>query len=391
MQLGKSFRLTGKNFQSWKTFTLPVKGFTAIVGSSDRGKSAIIRSLRGVLRNEVGANQIQFGEKEASVILEPETGEVIALSRNLKTTNYSVGDEEFAKLNGALPPVMLDLKCGTVDVGGVKLDPIFAGQFDQQFMLSLTPNELNAIFGLFSSTEKLTAGKKAASSKNAELTATAKYIATETQESEAKQARLKLLLEDFDEAEVALDALDAKCKRIETILNQLDDLKLLQEKVEALSEATLPIPTTEALEASITLARTIRGYVRASENKAKYNKAASVKLPDTSKLVRLSSLLPKITKYITSAKRLKALELVNQIDPEKWSGSIKLIYEKRAPLGMLSNYIKANSSCESTNASLGELDSQYQLLTASLDELQSDGVQCPSCGHYFTTGENHGN
>jgi energy-coupling factor transporter ATP-binding protein EcfA2 len=391
MELGKTFRLTGKNFQSWKSFTLPVKGFTVIVGPSDRGKSAIIRSLRGVLRNEVGANQIQFGEKEASVILEPETGEVIALSRNSKTTNYSVGDEEFAKLNGALPPSMLDLKCGTVDVGGVKLDPIFAGQFDQQFMLSLTPNELNAIFGLFSSTEKLTAGKKAASSKNAELTATAKYIATETQESEAKQARLKLLLDDFDEAEVTFDALALKCRDTETVLDQLDDLKALDEKVLTLSAVLRPIPTTERLEVSVALARMIRGYIKAAANTAKYTEVVSVALPDTSKLVRLTELLPKVSKYIASAKRLKALKSAEKIDPEKWTKAVAALYEKKAPLSMLSNYLKTISSCTSIKASLEELNSQYQSLSAKLAELQSDGIQCPSCGHYFTTGEKHGN
>ena len=390
MQLGKSFKLSGKNFQSWKNFTLPVKGFTVIVGPSDRGKSAIIRSLRGVLRNEVGANHIQYGEKEASVTLEPEDGEIIALSRNSKTTNYTVGDEEFSKLAGNLPPMMDELRCGIVEVGGVKLDPIFASQFDQQFMLSLTPNELNAIFGLFSSTEKLTAGKKAASTKNAELTATAKYIATETQESEAKQARLSLLLDDFEEAETAFDALDTKCSRIEAILGYLDDLALLQRRVALFSQAGKPLPTTEELEHSVALARMIRSYLRTLDNKTKYEKLTSVVIPDTTKLTRLSSVIPKINKYTASASRARALKSVNKINPDKWTAAIELLYEKKAPLSMLSNYIKAASSCASLRESLESANSEYQLVSAKLAELQSDGTQCPNCGHYFNTGEKHG-
>jgi energy-coupling factor transporter ATP-binding protein EcfA2 len=390
MQLGKTFRLSGKNFQSWKSFSLPVKGFTVIVGPSDRGKSAIIRSLRGVLRNEVGANHIQFGEKEASVTLEPEEGEIISLSRNAKTTTYSIGDEEFAKLAGNLPPVMAELKCGVVDVGGVKLDPIFAGQFDQQFMLSLTPAELNAIFGLFSSTEKLTAGKKAASSKNAELTATAKYIATETQESEAKQARLGLLIDDFEEAEMAFDALDRKCGRLEATLAQLEELRLLGRKVAVLGKASKPIPSTDELEHSVTLVRMIRGYIKALNSKTRYTKATEVSVPDTTKLVRLASIIPKITKYTTSASKVRALNIVKKVNSDKWVQSIEALKSQKLPLELLSNYLKATSSCVSINSSLEELNSQYQSLTAKLVELQSDGVQCPNCGHYFNTGETHG-
>ena len=68
--MAKTYKLSAKNFQSWRDFSLPMTGFTVIIGPSDRGKSAIIRALRGVLRNQVGANHITYGEKDVSVSLE---------------------------------------------------------------------------------------------------------------------------------------------------------------------------------------------------------------------------------------------------------------------------------------------------------------------------------
>jgi len=388
--LGKSFKLSGRHFQSWKSFHLSVKGFTVIVGPSDRGKSAILRSLRGILRNEVGANHITYGEKEVNITLEPEEGEVIALSRNAKTTNYTIGDAEFSKLAGGIPPAMEDLKCGSVDIGGVKLDPIFAGQFGQQFMLELSPNELNAIFGLFSSTEKLNSGKKQASLKNAELTSTAKYIATDIQESELKRALLASLVTEFDEATKPLEALSEQCDTLEATLNSLEHLALVKRKVGALSGIKRPIPSLDELESALYHARLIRNYIRSANSRNNYLNGASIEIPRTASIIKLMELIPKVNKYTTSVNKAKSFRAITKVNSDKWIQNIEKLQGIKTLLTMVTNYLESMESQKNLKIKISEFNSEYQLLTDRLVELQNDGVQCPNCGHYFNTGEKHG-
>lgn len=65
-----SYLLNIQNFQSISSLSLPIKGFTALVGKSNRGKSAILRSIRAILLNEWNAGFIKNGEKETQISFE---------------------------------------------------------------------------------------------------------------------------------------------------------------------------------------------------------------------------------------------------------------------------------------------------------------------------------
>lgn len=80
-----SYILNIQNFQSIQSLSLPVKGFTALVGKSNRGKSAIIRALRAILLNEWSAGYVRAGEKETLISFEikEKTPYLLALFPNL--------------------------------------------------------------------------------------------------------------------------------------------------------------------------------------------------------------------------------------------------------------------------------------------------------------------
>lgn len=183
--------LTLKDFQGWESATVKVRGFTVIRGESSRGKSAIARALRAILRNALAEKQIRIGTKEARVALVLDDHE-IETSRNRKgSATYVVDGAEFSKLGGAVPPVMENWGFQPVEVNGVKVDPIFAGQFDSQFLLSSSPAETSAILNAFSSTERLDQGRKTLKSEVAEVDAEAKVLGGQVSALEAQVAALE--------------------------------------------------------------------------------------------------------------------------------------------------------------------------------------------------------
>ncbi len=64
------YKLTIKNFQSISDLEIVLKGFSTLVGKSNRGKSAIVRALRAILCNEWNPSYLKEGEKECILSFE---------------------------------------------------------------------------------------------------------------------------------------------------------------------------------------------------------------------------------------------------------------------------------------------------------------------------------
>lgn len=93
-------RLTIKNFQSISETTLdfPV-GITAIIGSSNAGKTSILRALSCLLTNSSEAkSHIRRGSKELEVSLELDNRPKITWTRTPKESKYDIKDESYVKV-----------------------------------------------------------------------------------------------------------------------------------------------------------------------------------------------------------------------------------------------------------------------------------------------------
>ena len=138
-------RLVIENFQSHKSTELTFSGgLNVIVGSSDQGKSAIVRAVKWVLYNEPrGTDFIRQGTKSARVMLELSNGYAITRERTPSKNRYILKDPqnnmsiyegfgneippEIIKAHG-IPKVILD----TDKSAGINI----ASQLDGPFMLS---------------------------------------------------------------------------------------------------------------------------------------------------------------------------------------------------------------------------------------------------------------
>jgi len=164
--MSTSIKLSGKNFQSWDAFDLTLAGLTVLTGPSDTGKSAIFRALKGVLRNELPIDWIRNDQDESLEVRLELDNHIVTVKRPLKgSTTYTIDDKVFAKLAGAIPDKVKELKFGDVVIGEYDVDPIFGRQNSPQFLIdpdTFKPPEVNAILGAFGGTEKLEHGKKEA-------------------------------------------------------------------------------------------------------------------------------------------------------------------------------------------------------------------------------------
>lgn len=181
--------LRSKNFQSWRDLSVNLDGFTTIVGPSDVGKSAMFRMLKGVFRNDLAESKITTGQKECWISVKFDDNNV-EMTRNKSGVTYKINDKEYSKLAGQTPEMIQSLGFSSIKLGNLELDPIFGSQFDSQFLLTASPGDLNAVFGAFSSTEKLDAGKKKIIVKIREIDSESKVLSDMIDESNTKVHQL---------------------------------------------------------------------------------------------------------------------------------------------------------------------------------------------------------
>jgi ABC-type dipeptide/oligopeptide/nickel transport system ATPase component len=273
-----AIKLSAKNFQSWEEFELPIEDLTVVVGESNLGKSALFRSLMGIVRNQLNAGQIRVGSDLMEVTLEID-GHTIVASRKKGAKGSVVyvvdGGEPYAKLGGAIPQEVLDLNMGDIHIGDIVLDPIFATQFGGQFIIEEKPGPLNAILGAFSSTERLEGGKKVGNKRIGEKNTQATMLAKETRVTEERVAALDLLTGRAEVIQNVIDRIEPKVRTQEKILAGISLLIAHKQRL-AVIESTLSrlaIPDTRPITKAITLAT---NYAVAAEARRRESHIKSV-------------------------------------------------------------------------------------------------------------------
>jgi energy-coupling factor transporter ATP-binding protein EcfA2 len=366
------FRLIGKDFQSWKKFDLSVSGFTVIVGSSNRGKTALIRALRGILRNQVQEAHIRKGEKSTEVGLEIDQGPVVSLTRG-KTTTYKIDSKDFSKLAGDVPEDIKALNVHQITVGGTKLDPVFAGQFDSQFMMDLSPQDLNNVMGLFSNTERLNQGKRAIGVSNTEINSQAKLLAQEIQDGHIKVAKLRVFATEFKKLKPQYDELNDSVLSLHTAKNLIVRRQQVGTTLKAIRiRAEMPLPAVLDLERWFALGKLLRTAQRAREAVQRGRKA--LEPIGTQKWVTLTNHYRLIRSAKTIRRNLRDIpELVDK------SNLDKLLRVRKSVEWMIS----ARMDLLDYRDTFRKNEEELKKAKAELHGLTEKAQTCPKCGYQF--------
>ncbi|MCW4026510.1 MAG: AAA family ATPase [Candidatus Bathyarchaeota archaeon] len=307
-------RLELINFQSHKHSVLEFGKFTVLTGGSNSGKSAVLRALAGVLRNDSVNDYVTHGEKELTVVVHMDSGDVVTWNKGSGKNNYFVKyadgkTEEFHKVGSDVPEEVAQvLGAGPITMeGGGRLHINLHEQLESPFLVSkeYTPGFAAKIFGEITSAAKLQAavaeGNKMLRSDNATLKTRKKDLG-EYQHRVEDFSMLGLAEESLKQAKDKWKQAEALEKSIEELSKQIEFVKkagpAIEEK-EKLVERLRPAAKTSLEDLS-----------RSSESLGRVEKKVRSLVEVDNKVSGLRKWLPALEKAsgITSFARIVEIE-----------------------------------------------------------------------------------
>ena len=133
-----------KDFQSIEDVEIEfAPGFNVLVGPSNSGKSAVLRALRGAIRNEIAPSFVRNGTRKATIFIDFGDHSVSA-ERGKSLSTYHLDTQEFTKCGKDVPHPILDvLQMNLVN----DQDLHFQFQFDSPFLLSTSGSTIAQVIG----------------------------------------------------------------------------------------------------------------------------------------------------------------------------------------------------------------------------------------------------
>lgn len=239
-----------ENFQSHKHTVLPlVKGTNALVGSSNSGKSAVLRAIKWATLNiPSGTDFIRVGEETARVKLKLSNGKDIERIKSRKKDNfyklYENGEliEEYTGFGQGVPPDITEAH-GIIPIAGDTYFQ-FAHQLEAPFMLSMKPKNRAEIIGNLEELEKIDQGLssinddlrlKGKEKKELEKTEKSQLLSFEKLKMETDRLSEKIetlkILKDGIEKKLSLQKyIDGQLIRLKEILNISVDIQIQVDK-----------------------------------------------------------------------------------------------------------------------------------------------------------------
>jgi len=297
--------LSLRNFQCHDKLDIPLSQITTIVGGSDAGKSAIIRSLNFVCFNNLrGTSFITHGKDKCAVALEID-GQEIVRKRTKSSNSYSTETNEYSAVSSEVPPEIAQL---------LNIDAInVANQHDPLFWFSLTSGqlakELNAIADIawvdrvlqvsVSDLRKINAEVEVTNNRIAELEAEAKQTEwvtqadEELQKLEALETKIDRIAEANRKLTELIDRLESNQSKIRQLQAIIDDFTPVQksytaaesqrQKYTRIHSLLSSLPDIEPLQAAVDdFAPVQNAYTTADSHGQKYERIHSLlsSLPD---------------------------------------------------------------------------------------------------------------
>lgn len=223
-------KLTIKNFQSHKNTEIDFdKGVNIIVGSTDSGKSAIIRALRWVVWNKPGGDAFRSywgGDTEVSVNI----GNSTVIRHKGKENTYTIKSKKekllFKAFGANTPQEIQDI---------LNLDEVnLQQQLDSPFLLSETPGAISAYFNKVAGIDLIDKGRQNIEKEIRTVTST---ISVRKQDLKDKKTALQQY-DNLEKAEIELEGIEKLekqrnflSKRKRKLESALNTVELIEEEM----------------------------------------------------------------------------------------------------------------------------------------------------------------
>jgi exonuclease SbcC len=227
------------NFQAHQNTQIEFSPYvTAIVGLNNHGKSAVIRSIQKVLRNEPeGTGFIRDYTKECQIMIETDRGTVMRQVKSDGSSDanaYTVNGVEFVKFGRTgIPEEVLDvLGCSPVQMfGDVDFDLNFSHQLDPLFLVvgQGLPSVRGKVLGKITGMDSIQRAIQMASSEEKSLSQSLKDV----KERDDKLAEVLKGYSHLDELILSLQPVLNDSLEYEKVSNKGKMLEDLRESIKA--------------------------------------------------------------------------------------------------------------------------------------------------------------
>jgi hypothetical protein len=348
--------------------------------------------IKGTFRNDIPANRIKNGTTELTVSISFDKNTIVA-KRGKGSTTYTVNGQEYGKLAGSVPESVASMGYNSIQIGNVELDPIFGSQFDNQFLLSSSPSDLNTILGAFSSTEKLDQGKKKIGAKIREIDVEAKIVSNMVTESEAKKSRVQNFLNAATPIENQIIKLESESNTIQDSVSTLNNYIEIKRSYDNITEISRGIDNCDTdVSGLVQLEKaysTLNGYryskyvvsvAEKSSAQIDYLVSELGSISDNSKAINSIGILLKSGSFLDP----KAL------DTSGYESEYESVLDMQHVHTLISNIMdydeilfRLESDKDSANSELTDLNTELTDLKKEQAREQASKTQCPECGFLF--------
>lgn len=368
-----------KNYQAIKDATLEFnKGLTAIIGTTNAGKSSIIRAIESAINNKAGNGFINYDANECQVIIEAGDNVVEWSKKTTGAGTYTLNGSTITKIGRSQnEEVAAILNMQEVQVNENKIRLNFWKQMEYPFLVGYTPNQLFNFISKSSEQE---------------------YI---KQFQETKQGELKSIDDEIKKSYTAIDIRNDDILQTKSKINTLEvylkvdsnELKQLVEFEEALNETINKID-----KINTTIEETTHSLVGPSKKVVGLKVILDGMADDLQFVLNGEELLNKI-----DGLEVNIVETGTMNDTTK--KVLEVLSDKSSKLEDTLNTIKSieNSLLEalSIESSINTLDTNINSIKTqikdTLNKLETINTElkeftvCPLCGHPLTDMEhNHG-
>jgi len=381
-------RISIKNFQSIGNIEFDINGFTVLVGKNNIGKSAVVRAIMFALTNQQGTDFIRKGTKECEVGIVKDAFNLVW--KKGSGAVYLINGEKFSKIKG-IPQPIINAGFKPVELGDQKVCPLFAEQFEPNFLLNQTGSKvaeaLSAMYKLDLITladelcqKELRSAKNLLKTREEDLVIVDKQlekfkgfeaIKKQHQEIRSLEKRCEELRKEID----VVQSFESRLKEIATEIKRLEPLK----KIEVPDSKTCNQKLVRFQE----IQRFYTEFVRLQESTQELTTVTSIDVPSHTEADKHLKDLETITKWLTNYETLlhsvSGLKKFAELEIPQHARADKIMKEVAFLTDFERAFQESVASTRETRNELGKMEEQLK----GLNEERSKITACPLCKRAF--------
>lgn len=387
-----------RNFQSIDAVNLKVEGFTALVGRSNIGKSALVRAVKAALTGAPVSSFVRHGKGCLRKVKKAKTCKCFA-SVHLKTEGFDLLWEKGDAINrytfnGVIydkaekgTPEFLSPAFLPVKVGDQQTLLQVADQFSAIFLLDQTGGTVADVLSDVARLDRINVAMRLAEKDRKEAVSTRKVREKDVTDLQTKLAAydgLDAAVTKASEVQADLAAIESLAARVEQIDGFMASGSALGQRIKVLTAgAETPVPDPETLETQGDSVAQLEDWVDQLEEAETAVEALAgvdtIDLPEKAPLQAASKNLESMVKWHQQLVVFR--DWFNAVKPVEAlpAFSAQHLTEARTSLDRLQKWV---SSLTSLTSSLKALQDEWEVVLKeekeAHDEVETLGV-CPTC------------